>query len=102
MKGTTLPGQVGLGPALQQQTEHKPQHLLYSYKAIRDITSAAQNPFKHIKARIKPHSPNSAGKREGVCLTNRQHQPATPPCESEWLPGQRELPPPGSASPRSL
>lgn len=39
MKGTTLPGQVGSGPVLQQQTEHKPQHLLYSYNQGYHISS---------------------------------------------------------------
>lgn len=102
MKGNMLPGQTGSGPVLQQQTEHKAQHLLNIYKAIRALTSAAQNLLKCTKARKMSQSPNSAGKREGCCLTNQQHQPAGLSCESEWLPGQQELPPPGSASPRSL
>lgn len=78
MKGNMLPGQIGSGPALQQYTEHKPQHLLYTYKAIRALTSAAQNHPKRIKARRTSHSPNSAGKKGRVLLD----KPTAPTCKA--------------------
>lgn len=62
MKGNVLPAQTGSGPVLQQQTE-KPQRLLHTYKAIRDVTAAAQDPLECIKARKTSHSPNSAEKK---------------------------------------
>lgn len=78
MKGNMLPGQTGSGPVLQQQTEHKPQHLLYTCKAIRALTSAAQNPLKCIKARKMSRSPNSAEKKGRVLLD----KPIAPTCNA--------------------
>lgn len=75
MKGNMLPGQIGAGHVPQQQTEHKPQHLLYTHKAIRALRSAALNPLKIYqgkknvpqskKSRKKCPTVHSAEKRRG-------------------------------------
>lgn len=78
MKGTTLPGQVGSGPVLQQQTEHKPQHLLYSYKAIRGYHISSTESSQTYQG--KKNTPQSKfSRKKGRSLLDK---PTAPTCNA--------------------